>query len=121
MLVALFLATKVENVAMNVEDFVKSLPKVTSSTILDLELPVSLGLKFEFKVVHPYTAAYGRMDWTGGLETRINQNRARPRLLQGTGHEYGEDGRPEADILPQSRKKGECWAKQEKQRDKEGE
>ncbi|KAJ1655258.1 hypothetical protein IWQ61_004958 [Dispira simplex] len=59
MLTCLYLATKTENRFIQIEDFVKPIPKVTTKDILDYEFTVCQGLKFEFTVHHPYSALYG--------------------------------------------------------------
>ncbi|KAI8323855.1 cyclin-like protein [Martensiomyces pterosporus] len=61
MLACLYLATKVENSFLKIDDFTRPLAraKITNADVLDLEFVVTQSLQFELCVHHPYRAAYG--------------------------------------------------------------
>ncbi|KAK9701388.1 hypothetical protein K7432_011739 [Basidiobolus ranarum] len=59
MLTSLFLATKVENSFIAIDDFAQRIPKTTAQSILDLEFIISQSLKFEFTIHHPYRPLHG--------------------------------------------------------------
>ncbi|ORX66881.1 cyclin-like protein [Linderina pennispora] len=61
MLACLYLATKVENSFVKIDDFTKPLArtKVTNSDVLDYEFVVTQSLQFDLAVHHPYRPAYG--------------------------------------------------------------
>ncbi|KAJ1951215.1 hypothetical protein FBU59_000300 [Linderina macrospora] len=61
MLACLYLATKVENAFVKIDDFTKPLArtKVTNSDVLDYEFVVTQSLQFDLAVHHPYRPAYG--------------------------------------------------------------
>ncbi|ORY00404.1 cyclin-like protein [Basidiobolus meristosporus CBS 931.73] len=59
MLTSLFLATKVENSFISIDDFAQRIPKTTAQSILDLEFIISQSLKFEFTIHHPYRPLHG--------------------------------------------------------------
>ncbi|CAO3633577.1 unnamed protein product [Cunninghamella blakesleeana] len=59
LLTCLFLATKVENERISIDEFGKSLKLPNTDMILQLEFTVSQGLQFEYSIHHPYRASYG--------------------------------------------------------------
>lgn len=58
-LACFFLAAKVENIPMKVEEIVKRTAGVDETTILELELILARTLQYKFHIAHPYDALYG--------------------------------------------------------------
>ncbi|KAL2917831.1 hypothetical protein HK105_202704 [Polyrhizophydium stewartii] len=60
LITCLFLSTKVENTLIPIDEFLSKIPKAPeAATIIDQELKVSQGLKFEFAIQHPYWPLHG--------------------------------------------------------------
>lgn len=73
MMTCVFLACKVENTFIPIDDFLRNIPRVGARTILDLEFLVSQSIKFDFAIIHPHRALYGLMLDLQSVETDVQR------------------------------------------------